>query len=155
MSYLVLDELNTTLDQVFTVPANTRIVSERIRPRIYIAQPSGLMGGSLKLSIMNDTATTTLDSLTQSMADIRTSGSTNLTDNYYYGHISFVWEKPIILQAGTYTLRLEGISGYTYSVSDYIGWIKDHEDIIVDIDGLPSISEDNPFSFEIYSYQMR
>lgn len=155
MSLLVVGELITSLDQEFKIAINKNIAVERIRPHLYIAQPDGLINGGLKLSIIDSTGSIYHDSLTQDLTEIRNSGSSKLNDKFYHGYVSFIFPDSVILNSGTYFLRLEGVNGYTYSQDNYIGWIKEHEDITVPTYGIVYEAGNRPYSFEVFSYQMR
>jgi len=152
---LVYGELKTSLDQSFTIPTNGRLMIERIRPHLLIRQPGGNITGTLTLSVLNSLKTITYGSKIQTLAAIRSAGSTLLQTNHYHGNISFIFDTPLLLQAGTYFLRLAASGSYTFSQNDHIGWVKEHENLTITPSGVAENDTQNPYSFEITTYKNR
>lgn len=152
---LAVDELISSLTQNITVPENTNLYIERIRPHIYIAQPSGLLNGSLTLEIRDNLDTVTYASKVLTLSDIRTEGSANLSTNYYHGFISFIFDKTEVLNAGSYLLKLTGGGGYTYNATNFIGWVKEVSDYKYNWNNTAGTIDDWPLDFETFSYQVR
>ena len=141
--YLVVEELRTSIDQDFTPKRVTNAVA--FRPNLYIA---GSPSGSLKITVLD--GSTEIASVTQTIADIRA----NLGNpNYVHGVIRFTLSEIIRLSRDTYTLRLEGTGGYSYSNSDYVGWVQNHENLINEPDTTPTSDLLNPYGFELWSYK--
>lgn len=144
MTTLVVEELKTTLSQSFTVNVNRRITVAAVRPYLLMYNsPSGTFTLSLK------EGATTHASKTFTSADIKSDLSTS--DNYAHLWKVIEFSNPVHLSKGSYTLELSH-SGYTFSDTSYLGWIKEHENIFqntADLTGLSSY--DYPLSFQLFS----
>ena len=142
MTTLVLDELDTTLSQDFTINLNRRYSIEGIRPYIYMHNaPAGTFTLSVKDGV------TTLASQTFDSAEIKSDLST--ADNYAHVWKRLVFDNPFQLSLGTYTLELSS-AGYTFAESAYIGWIREFENVFNETSGTINTLFDNPFSFQIF-----
>ena len=53
------------------------------------------------------------------------------------------------LKKGTYKIELSS-SGYTYSNSSFLGWIKSHENIYNDLESTPIDYTYNPYDYLLY-----
>jgi hypothetical protein len=75
----------------------------------------------------------------------------DLSTSNNYAHVwkRLVFDNPFQLSKGTYTLVLSS-SGYTFSESNYIGWIREFENVFNETSGTISELFDNPFSFQIF-----
>ena len=142
MTTLAVDELTTTLSQDFTINLNRRYSIEGIRPYIYMHNaPAGTFTLSVKDGV------TTLASQTFDSAEIKSDLSTS--DNYAHLWKRLVFDNPFQISKGTYTLELSS-SGYTFSESNYLGWIREFENIFNETDGDNDSYDNNPFSFQIF-----
>jgi len=143
MTTLVVEELKTTLSQSFTYNLNRRSIIAAVRPYIFMYNsPSGTFTLSLK------EGATTHASKTFTSADIKSDLSTS--DNYAHLWKALEFSNPIYLSKGTYTLELSH-SGYSFSESSYLGWIKEHENIFNNTSDLTGVSVfDYPFSYQIF-----
>lgn len=141
MSYLVVDELQTTLTQQINLKYDRiyHLAGIKINILMYNA-PSG----TFTLSVKN-AGGTTLASADFTSADIKSDLSTS--DNYAYLYKALNIELP--LKKGSYDLVLSS-SGYTYSSSSFIGWIKDYENIFNATETAPANFTENPFDVLIY-----
>lgn len=142
MTTLVVDELETTLDQQFTVLLNRRLTIEGVRIYIYMHNaPSGTFTLSLK------EGATVHASKTFTSAEIKTDLSTS--DNYAHLWKVISFSNVIHLSKSTYTLSLSS-SGYSFSESSYLGWVKPHENIFNLTDGLNDTDFNNPRGFQLF-----
>lgn len=120
MSTLVVDDLNTTLTQKVT-PTETVIVAA-FRPHILI---HGNPSGCLRVDIYDSTDTTLLKSSEDLMiSDIKTQAG--ITESYFHGYIRFNIDWGLVKDT-EYSIRLEGLAGYSPTASDYIGWCRDFD----------------------------
>ena len=146
MTKLVVDELQTTLEQTFTYDLDKRATIHAVGLYLYMCNaPSGTFTLSVK------SGATTLISQTFDSAEMKTDMST--TDNYLYMWKTLLFDDLIQLEKGTYTLELSS-SGYTYSSTSYLAWIKEHENIFMNYTGTANNFTMYPRSFRIYERQL-
>jgi hypothetical protein len=144
MSQFLIEELETSHEQVFT--ATKRINVAAITPWIYKhLSPAG----TFTMEITQGSTTWTSTGVTS--ADIEANSDATPT-NYFHGYYRFDFSGPIVINPGSFTVRLNS-SGYTFSESAYIGWVKPHENKLVE-EGytLAPGSQSNAFGFIIYKY---
>ena len=147
MTTLVLDELKTTLEQNITIDLKRRYDVAAIRPYIYMHNaPAGIF----TLSIKTDTETLASQDFTS--AEIKTDLSTS--DNYAHIWKVIQFNDPVFLLDDDYILELSS-SGYTFSESAYVGWIKEHESQFNDTSFTGLYDIDRPFSFQIFEHKRR
>lgn len=143
MTTLVVDELQTTLTQNFTIDLNRRFELTAVRPYLLMYNsPSGTFTLSLK------EGATTHASVNFTSAEIKSDLSTS--NDYAYLWKTLQFSNPVFLSKGSYSLVLSS-SGYTFSESAYLGWIKEHENIFnntVDLSGVGSF--DYPLSYQLF-----
>ena len=144
MTTLVLDELITTISQTMTVDHEKRIQIAGIRPYIYMHNAPA---GTFTLSIKD--GATTLASKDFTSAEIKSDLST--TDNYAHLWKRLVFDNPIQLTKKEYEIELSA-SGYSFSESGYIGWVREHENQFNRTSGTPISDLENPFSFQLFEY---
>lgn len=145
MSHLVIDELRTTLSQSFTITSNNRVNVAGIRPYLYMHNAPA---GTFTLSVKNGAET--LASQTFTSAEIQSDLSTANAYAYLWKTITF--DNPLQLDADTYTLEISS-SGYTFSETGYLAWIKEHENQWHTQTGTADSVFDNTFSFQIFDYK--
>lgn len=140
MSYIVTEELITTLTQTITLSYDRiyHVAGIKIKLLMYNA-PSGTFTLSIKQGA------TTLSTATFTSADIKTDLST--TDNYAHLYKALNFSLP--LKKGSYDLVLSS-AGYTYSASSFLGWIKSHENVFIEKTTTPDSFIDNPLDVLIY-----
>jgi len=146
MTKLVVQELLTYLTQEVTLTLNSRKTIDCIRPYLYVHNnPSG----TFTFEVINGATTLATASFTAS------SLYTALSTTDLYAHLFYkpTFDKNIILNNGTYTLKLSH-SGYTYSDSSFIGWIQMHDDQINDFTYANTLDNKLPLSFEIYEKRL-
>lgn len=117
---LIIRELAASpLSQSITM--SKRTVMERALPHLYI---KGAPAGSLKLTVKRDgeevwSATQTISSLISNCGK---------TAESYHGFVSFQGKILTLEDNAQYTFELEGVSGYSFSTSDYVAWVKLRDD---------------------------
>lgn len=142
MTTLVVDELKTTLTQTITFNQYRKYHIEAIKIKLLMFNaPSGTFTLTIKQG------GTSLASKSFTSADIKTDLSTS--DNYAYLYKALDFDNSLILKNGTYDFELSS-SGYTFSNSSYLGWIKSHENIFNDLTTVSSSFQFNPYDVLIY-----
>lgn len=142
---LLIEELRNTLSQEFTISLNKRRQVYAVRPRLYMHNaPSGtftvkIKDGATELA-SRDFTSTELKSLL------------NTANNYAHGFFKLDFDEPVPLKNGTYQVELSA-SGYTFSESAYLAWVKDHDNVFHEIDGTVDGDEDKPLTFELWTYR--
>jgi hypothetical protein len=116
MSDLLLDELRTTPLRQKLNCTETVIVTA-IRPHLYV---HGSPAGTLRMDIYNAADSTLLAS--SNSLTITSLKTLAYAHKYYRFDVS--WG---LVENTIYTIRLVG-TGYTFSESAYVGWIKDNGD---------------------------
>jgi hypothetical protein len=71
------------------------------------------------------------------------------TDDYAHLYKTLEFDTVIPLEKGTYSIVLSS-SGYTFSDSSYLGWIKPHENIFNENTGEVNSLNDYSFGFELF-----
>lgn len=138
-----LDGLNN-LTQDFTIPKS--IMVGGIRIYVYAHNtPSG----NFQLAIKDGATTIATFSFTASQVQT----AFNTTDDYFHGWHSLDMGDFVSLNAGTYTFELSDTSGYTFSDSSFLGWVKIFENRPFPINYTISSFTDCPFGLEIWSYR--
>jgi membrane-bound inhibitor of C-type lysozyme len=150
MSTLVIEELKTTLTQDFTLN-NDSLVGFRIkaiRPMLYLHNdPAGTFTISLKQGV------TTIDSKSLTLAEIL-SGSGFSSGQYHWGVFKFEFDNYNKIKRNvTYTIELSA-SGYSFSESSYMGWVKPHEDFKNTFTGTGGTFLNNAFGYEIWGHKI-
>jgi hypothetical protein len=137
---LFVDELHTSVTQVLR-PAR-EITVERIQPHLFI---QGTPTGTVKLKIFKGTST--IDLVAEQTLDLTdTIAQAGKTKTYYHGFISFVFDSPPNLAAGTYTLQLLADS-YTYDPDTFIGWVT--------LPSSPSQTDPNTYPHDLAVVEIR
>ncbi len=139
---LVVSELRTTLEQEFTVTTDKMIERVRLHLCKYLSP-----AGTFTISIVNS-EDVILASRSLTLAEMQTLGSDNLSIDYYHGFVSFQFARPLALHEGQYSVRLSS-TGYTYSDSAFLGWVRDWDDTNFEADTLTQY----PLALELYVYQ--
>lgn len=142
MTTLVVEELNDTLTQNFTIDLNRRYFVTGIRPYIYMHNSPA---GTFTLSIKEGATTHASKDFTS--AEIKSDLSTS--DGFAHIWKALVFSSPLMLSKGSYSLVLSH-AGYTFSETSYLGWIKEFENIFNTTDGNSTSFNDNPLSFQLF-----
>jgi len=143
MTTLVVEELKTTLTQevTFTLPRRSHI--HAIRPHLYVHNAPA---GAFSFSVL-DSSDNVLITKTFTAANVYTAlGTANLYARAYY---TILFDNKVHLPSAIYKLRLSA-SGYTFSNSSYLGWVRDHEDLKVTLGYTPTSDLANPLSYETW-----
>ena len=142
MTKLVVEELRTTLSQSFTLELSRRYHIYAIKPHVYLHNsPAGTFTFTIK------SGSTSLASSSFTSQDCKDDLST--ANDYIRINKALILSQPLSIDGGTYTLELSS-SGYTYTSSSFIGWVKEHENIFSDITGTTETDLDNAQTFLLF-----
>lgn len=141
-----VDTLDSSLDTLSsTIDLTEKAIVKAVRPRLYFHNDPA---GTFTLSILQ--GSTVLKSKSLTMAAIIT-GASWTAGQYHHGMLNFEFDSPLVLYPESYVVQLTS-TGYTFSESSYVGWIKSHEDQVNEISGDIVLPTDYPHEFEIWSY---
>jgi hypothetical protein len=144
VSYIVYDELLADELQQDFVSKKEQYV-EGVHINIYKAMnPAGIFTVSIK-----DSSGNTLGEKSYTVEQMQALGSTELSDDYYHGFVYFEFDSLVFLSIGTYYITLDS-SGYTYSDSENLGWLRDWEHKVVNND-TAEFSVNEPLSYRLYT----
>ncbi len=146
---LYVEELKaTTLVQVFTRETDALVDRVRLHLCKYLS-PAGTFTVSL-----TDESNNVIGTSSQTLAAMQAAGDTALSANYYHGQVTFQFSRAYTLRKNqVYKLKLSS-SGYTYSDTDFIGWVKADTDRAIELtDDSTPLLVDSPYDFEIYALQ--
>jgi hypothetical protein len=150
MTVIAVDKLETeNITQNFTIKEDIeRLTLRYLRTYLYISNRSSIATNAVfTLSIKSGTATLGESSI--SMADI----NNIITKEYAHGYFKFEFLPAIVLRPGEYMAELS-FTDYTYTSSNYIGWVKEVENLIVDNYGETATKgADNPHGIRIYGFE--
>jgi membrane-bound metal-dependent hydrolase YbcI (DUF457 family) len=141
MTTLVVHELVTELAQEFTLNLARRYDVAAFYPYLYMHNAPA---GTFTFSILQ--GVTTIFSKAFTSADIKSALST--ANNYAHVFYPVIPSDPLLLNSGDYTAKITA-SGYTFSVSSFLGWIQQHEDLNNELDYTPANDIENPLSMRI------
>jgi len=141
---LVVSELITTLSQTVTITGEERLSFASIRPYIYMHNAPA---GTFTLSVKSGAATLISKSFTSS--EIKSDLTT--TDDYAHLWKALIFDNPFQLGKGEYELELSS-SGYSFSNTSYIGWVKEHENRFNDQTGEEVSDFSGPYSYQFLTY---
>ena len=175
MTQLIVDEIvGAGVEQEFTTTQNHSI--ERIRCHVcFINIDNATNPGSITLDAY-DSVDNHLGSKTYTFAEIITAceeadaafaiahpgqtrdtlqGALESTSRQWHGYLSFTWDQPLNIRPGVYTLLMTASYNYVTD-TNYIGWIKEHDDMkyaTYDETSFPTLTQEEvPHSFEVYTY---
>lgn len=138
---LLVDTLTTTIEQTFYLKNDTRYILEEIKPYLYFHNAPA---GTFTLTLLRGSTEITSKSFTTN--DVKT--ALNTTDNYFHLFYPVQFDSFLPLEKGTYKLRLSS-SGYVFSGSSYIAWVKEFESIYQEFENDISVVTDYPYSFRL------
>jgi len=144
MSLINVEALKATpLTQTFKINQN-RLHLKAIRPWLYLHNdPSGTFTINVK------DGSDLLDSVDFTINDLKVGASLN--DNEYHKSF-FKFDFDVILNHDRdYTIELDS-SGYTYSGSSYLGWIKEFENLTNSFDETIWTFQQKPFGYQLWGY---
>lgn len=146
MTTLVVEELRASpLVQSFVI--EKRLIVHAVRPYLYT---HNFPAGTFTVSLLTSTDDVIAYKTFSSSAIYAGLGTVNAYAHAFY-KIEFDGGLPLV--AGTYKIKLSS-SGYTYISSSYLGWVKEHEDLKVNTTYVITGAEQNPLSFELWSYEL-
>lgn len=148
---MIVGEFKNTLIQDFEIPIVRQSTVAKIRPHLFIAQPNNFPIGKIRLSIYQDNIELAFSE--QTFQEIRTKGSSKLQDDYYHGFITFDFDYPLNLYTGNYQLTITCSDGYTYTETDFVGWVKDADQTLSNVKEVITETTYTPYAFETYSYK--
>lgn len=117
--YLIVDELNTELEQTITLTKKVMIL-KAIRPYLYL---NNINTGDLTISIELDSVE--IASVTQSIASIKANLENDNT--YYHGFVNFELDNYLRIDRDDYVVKMVGDNGYTYASNSFAGWVKEYD----------------------------
>lgn len=145
MTKLVVEEFKVSpLVQEFQLDRKLIVVA--IRPYLYC---HNFPAGTFTLELLDEN-----DSLINSQTFVSDSVYEGISTTNPYAHawLRVTFERPSPIPKGNYKIKIS-TSGYTFSESSYLGWVKEHEDLKVPVKFIVSGDQNNPLSFEIWSYE--
>jgi hypothetical protein len=145
---LYVEELRIdALEQVFTRVTPALITFVRLHLCKYLS-PTGTF-----VATIFDADNHVLAQSSQTLAEMQAAGNAQLTADYYHGHVTFQFDRAIMLRPGDYKLRLSA-TGYTYDPDVFIGWVKADVDRAIPVTGDTSPEAlSAPFDFEMYALE--
>jgi len=148
MSYVVYDKLTTNpLDQDINIYEPKLI--ERVKLQLFKSLDPA---GTFTLTIL-DSGLNILGTKSQTIAEMQAAGSAALSEDYYHGFISFIFDDPILLDYGVYSLLLSS-SGYTPTATSFIGWMRDWDYKVTNNSGTTaSDPSKQPLANKIFTYR--
>lgn len=147
--YAVVEPLegSNTLTETISVPTGKTIVVGGIRLYLHYNNCSA---GTFSLSIKSGANTVWSTTFTQAQILAAYGGG----NNYFGVWYSVTLDQDITLMEGEYTINLTDSSGYTFTDdTDYLGWVKPHENRYISTDYTVSGINKLPFGLEIWSYK--
>jgi hypothetical protein len=142
VSTLVVETLKTELTHPFSLTLDVRYNIGALCPYLYMHNaPSGTFTFSIE-----DADDVEVFSQSFTSADIKTALST--TDNFAHVFYPVVPESPLFLEKGSYTAILSA-SGYSANSVSFLGWVRQHEDLVNELDYTPDTDFENPLSLKI------
>lgn len=145
MTTLVVNPLETILEQEFTYDLNTRAHVGAFYPYILLFNsPAGVF----TLSLIK--GATVIYSKAFTSADIK--AALNTADNYAHVFYPAIPDNATQMERGTYKLRLSG-TGYSATNDSYLGWCQQFEDVQNEMSYTPSSDEENSLAFRLKTFQ--
>lgn len=140
---LVVETLQDSLEQDVILDYQGRIHIGAIIPYLYF---HNLSSGLFKFQLIKNSVV--LHEQEFSYLDIKA----GKTDNYMHVYHPIVPVDPIQLENGTYTFKIMVISDYSVTGNSFLGWIKQHEDIQLPMNYVPTSDIQNTFTlrFKVY-----
>ena len=143
MTTLAVDRLISYLEQPITVRRDLLCAS--LRAKLYV---HALPSGTFTLKISRDSQI--VSQVSFSSVNLQQKISTPYV--YFWG--DFAFPATFHLTRGDYLIRLES-SGYTFTDSSFIGWVKDFDELERDLTGEANDFSQYPFSFNLIEYKQR
>jgi hypothetical protein len=146
---LLVEEFVDELEQPFTWNFRTRAQLAAIMPYIYVHNnPAGAFTLSVLDSLDNLIAAESFDA-----ADVYAAIEVDPgVRPYAHVHLPLLLASPKSLPPGEYKLKLES-TGYTFSESSYLAWVKEHENLCVPLGYSPTSHAQNPMTYKLWVYE--
>lgn len=143
--YFVVQELTSELSQSFSVTDEVGLRIGAVRPYLYA---QGTVAGTFRMALFyNSVEIATTATFTAS--DMKTAAG--FVNDYFAVNYYKAFTGAVGLPRGDYEIKLIS-SGYTYSTTDYIGWIIEHENARNAMSYTPANDSQRSFSFDLYGY---
>lgn len=140
---IIMDELKTTLTHNATAIRPMTIAA--IRPYLYKHRsPSG----TFTFSITQNSATLISESFDS--AEMESLVDDISATNFYHGAYKIEFSSPIRVIRGDFQIVLSH-SGYAFSESAYLGWIREHERLVNEFTS-PNNYAKHPLAVEVWEY---
>lgn len=145
MTTLVIEPLKDNLSQIVNLKISKRCHVAAFYPYLYIHNnPPGVF----RFSVLRGEETLfQKDFTSQNVKD-----ALGTTLDFAHTFHPVIPNSPLSLDSGTYELRLSAVSGYSESGSSLIAWVRQHENIQAEIEGLQNGNRD-PLSVRIKTYR--
>ena len=141
---LIVEELVTDLTHSAT--ANRRMTIAAVRPFIYKHRsPSG----TFTVSIIQGGNTVGSKTFTSAQMESEIADVTSV--NFFHGPYKIEFDSPIVVNRGSFDIKLSH-SGYSFSETDYIGWVREHERTVNDFAAV-STNTEHPKAVEVWEYK--
>lgn len=144
MTTLQVQTLVSELVQDFNINLDERYHLGAVIPYLYLHNPSGTFTIEIKQG------STVISSKSLTVAQIKSAIPT--TDNYAHVFTPFIFDAPVKLERGSYSLRLSA-SGYSNSAASFLGWCQQFEDIQNEMDYIPFDDSENSLAFRLKIYK--
>jgi hypothetical protein len=142
---LLVETLTSELSQDIRLAGEERFSIGAIIPYVYMHNsPSG----TFYLKVINGVTEVFSQAFTSS--DIKSSIPT--TNNYAHVFYPIVPILPIQLDPGVYTIKITA-SGYSNSSTNFLGWIRQFEDLNNTLDYVPTSDDQNPLAIRLKIYK--
>ena len=144
MTTLQVQTLVNELVQDFDINLDERYHLGAIIPYLYLHNPVGVFTLELKQS------GNVLASKSLTVDAIKSAIPT--TDNYIHVFCPFIFDTPVKIERGSYSLRLSA-SGYSNSAASFLGWCQQFEDVQNEMDYIPFDDSENSLAFRLKIYK--
>lgn len=142
MTALVCEDLKTTLTESITLTYDKIYHIGGIKPKLMVYNmPAGTFTLSIKQGV------TTLASADFTSTQLQAQLGT--VNNYFWLNTAISFTELVALKKGTYDLEISS-SGYTYSPTAFIAWVRSHENIFNERTDAFVDYTTNPFDVLIY-----
>jgi len=140
-----MKELETTLEQSIEVTRELGIRLKAIRPYLFL---NNLTIRNFRLAVFSGSTevATTATFTAQNLKDSLSTANSYCAVNYY---IRF--SQSVFLKKGIYTVRLIS-SSYSYSTSEFIAWIIEHENEKNAMSYVRLNDTENSFAFDLFRF---
>lgn len=144
MTELVVQELEATpLIQEVKLRRKGKHIIHALRPYVYLHNnPTG----TFHFEVL-DSQDNLLKSHDFTASEVKTAWGK--TDPYCHGFYTINLDNKLILKNGIYKFKISS-TGYSFSISSWIGWVQEHENIKYDVLYTPIDDQQNPLTVEFW-----